>query len=102
MTASQRQEARVAKRFGGTVNSGSGNGPYRKNDVRTPDLSIELKTTAKASYPLKLSELLKAEQHALLDGRDVLFGIELGGRNWYVISEEDYLSLRELARGNQT
>ena len=90
---SQAQEKRAATAFGGTVNSGSGNGVYRKNDVRTPQFSIELKTTTKRQYPLKADELAKAERHALLDGRTMLFGIEMCGRNWMVLSEEDLLEI---------
>ena len=72
---SRRQEDRVASLFGGSRTPGSGNG-IRKNDVRTPDLSFELKYTGKSQYTLKASELEKGEKHALLDGRDFAFGIE--------------------------
>lgn len=90
---SRKQEARGAKIFGGTVNSGSGNGWKRKNDVRTPDYSIEYKVTAKASYTLKAADLITAEKYALLDGRTMLFGIQLGGRNWVLLTEEDFLTI---------
>ncbi|MDP9870425.1 MULTISPECIES: hypothetical protein [Streptosporangium] len=91
---SRQQERRGAALHGGTVNSGSGNGPWRKNDVRTPTTSIEYKVTSAKQYPLKLAELLAAERQALLDnGRSMLFGIQMGGRNWLVMSEEDYLTL---------
>lgn len=90
---SQRQEKRAAAIYGGSRNAGSGNGDYRKNDVRTDTLSMELKYTGKKSYPLKLDDLLKAEKHALLDGREAMFGIEMGGRNWVVLSEDAYLGL---------
>lgn len=90
---SQAQEKRGASAFGGTTNSGSGNGWVRKNDVRTPEYSIEFKTTKSKQYALKVTELLGAEKHALLDGRTMLFGIEMGGRNWIVLAEEDFLAL---------
>lgn len=93
-TPSQRQEARVAKKFGGRTTPGSGNQWDRKNDVRTPDTSFELKVTGKKQYALKASELELGERNALLDGRDFVFGIELNGRNWIVISEDDYTTLR--------
>lgn len=96
--ASLAQEKRGAKVHGGSVNSGSGNGPWRKNDVRTPDESWELKTTTKKQYSLKSSELKLAEEYALKDGRDMRFGIEMDGRNWVCLSEEDYLVLKEKAR----
>lgn len=93
---SQRQEKQVARKFGGSVNSGSGNGPYRKNDVRTSDLSLELKYTDKESFVLKLADLIKAEKYAIMDDRDFAFGICMGGRNWYVVSEEDLMAMRGL------
>ena len=94
-TKSQRQERNGAKAFGGTVNSGSGNGIWRKNDVRTPTESIEFKYTDAKSYSLKLADLLKGERHALLDGRRFIFGIGFGTRERFVVlREEDYLELR--------
>ncbi|MFI6495936.1 hypothetical protein [Nonomuraea typhae] len=96
--ASLAQEKRAAMLHGGSVNSGSGNQPWRKNDVRTPDTSWELKTTTKKQYTLKSSELIQAEKYALLDGREMRFGVEMEGRNWVVLSEEDYLVLTEKAR----
>ncbi|MFD9947217.1 MULTISPECIES: hypothetical protein [Nonomuraea] len=90
--ASRQQEQRTAAVYGGSVNAGSGNQPFRKNDVRTATKSIECKTTSKRSYTLKLDELLAAETHALLDGRAMLFEIEMGGRTWVVMAREDYLA----------
>lgn len=91
--ASRRQEARVANRFGGTPTPGSGNQWDRKNDVRTPRFSFELKTTGKKQYTLKASELEEGEKQALIDGREFAFGIEMNGRNWITISEDDFATL---------
>lgn len=90
---SRAQEKRGAKAFGGQVTPGSGNGWRKKNDVQTEKFSIEFKTTSKGSYSLKYSELVAAERNALVDNRTMLFGVELGGRNWIVISEEDFHEL---------
>lgn len=90
---SRAQEKRGAASFGGRVNSGSGNGWRHKNDVRTPEYSIEFKTTSKGSYSLKIAELLLAERNALADNKVMLFGLELGGRNWIILSEEDFHEL---------
>jgi hypothetical protein len=87
---SRRQEERVASRFGGRRTPGSGNQWDRKNDVRTSDWSFELKTTGKKQYTLKASELEDGEKQALLDGRNFAFGIEMNGRNWVVLSEDDF------------
>ncbi|WP_274916935.1 hypothetical protein [Streptomyces sp. WZ-12] len=92
---SQRQEKRIAERYHGTVNSGSGNGWVHKNDVRTARFSFEAKTTTKQSYSIKYADLIKAEKHALVSGREMVFVIELGGRNWYLMSEHAFDSLIE-------
>lgn len=91
--ASQRQEREAAKKWGGTLNAGSGNGWVRKNDIRSPKFSIECKTTSATSYRLTLADLKKAEQNALLDGRVMIFQIEMGGRLWDVIADEDLRAL---------
>jgi len=91
---SRRQEERVAERFGGQATPGSGNGWARKNDVRTPEISFEMKYTDKKQFTLKAHDLEQGERYALLDGRDFVFGIEMCGRRWVVVSEDDYASLR--------
>jgi hypothetical protein len=73
---SRKQEKRGAKEFGGYTNPRSGGGDWHKNDVRSDDYSIEYKTTTKKQYPLKLADLLTADKHALLAGREMLFVIE--------------------------
>ena len=91
---SLKQENAGAKAFGGERNVMSGGGWVRKNDVRTPDFSIEYKVTEKKSYSLKSKELAQAERYALIDGRIMLFGVRMDdGRNWIVISEDDFLEI---------
>jgi hypothetical protein len=92
LKASRKQEKRGAIKYGGSLNAGSGN-KDRKNDVRTDDLSIEYKYTGKKSFSLKQDELLQAERHALLDGREMAFGIQMGDRHWVVLSEETFEAL---------
>lgn len=106
---SRQQEDRAARVYGGSRNPGSGNGAT-KNDVRTDSggpggsgHSIEFKTTTRKSYGLTLDELLLAERNALLDGRDVLFGIDYrdlkGKTHRYVVeTEADFLAKEELLR----
>jgi len=67
------------------VQPGSGNGIYRKSDVRTSDFLIEAKTTASKQYTLKLNDLEKNEKYALLDNRDPLFLLEIAGKEYYVV-----------------
>lgn len=95
---SQKQEERIATVLGGRRTPGSGNG-FRKNDVRTADLSLEMKYTGKKQYTLKSVDLEQGEKHAIMDGREFAFGIEMNGRNWVVISEDDWLALREASHG---
>jgi len=94
---SRLQEVRAARQYGGSVNSGSGNQWRRKNDVRTTEESIELKTTTKHSYSLKAAEIATALKNALLDDRMMVFEIEFAddGITCVVLDKSDYLTLRE-------
>jgi len=95
--ASRRQEERAARVYGGTRNAASGAGDWRKNDVRTPTESWEMKT-ANRTYTLKADELERAHRNALLDGgRSMRFGIRLGGQDYVLMREEDYLELKAAA-----
>jgi hypothetical protein len=91
---SRKQEKRGAKLLGGSVNSGSGNGP-RKNDVRSDEWSVEYKTTTAKSYSLKLADLEVAERQAILEHRSALFGIDFargaGRTSRYVVCPESEL-----------
>lgn len=91
------QERRESSRYGGTQNSGSGNGWIRKADVRTDTELIEFKTTSKSSYALKSSELRKLWDQALLDGRTPVFEIEYAqdGVTCVILDKNDYMALRE-------
>jgi hypothetical protein len=91
---SQKQEAHLAKVYGGSVTPGSGNGWVHKNDVKTPTLSIEAKYTDAKSFSLKLADLIKAEKIALIDGRDTVFTISFSGDEFAILREEDYRSMR--------
>ena len=91
---SQRQERKGAAMHGGQVNSGSGNGTWRKNDVRTEDLSLEYKYTDAKSYSLKIADLLKAEKYALIDGREMIFGISFSGEDFILMRETYFHELR--------
>ncbi|MEU4534313.1 hypothetical protein AB0G15_05520 [Streptosporangium sp. NPDC023825] len=95
ITDSQAQEKRAAKDYGGTVNSGSGNGPWRKNDVRSDKYSIECKVTGKASFRLSLKDLLLAYKQALLDGRIMLFEVEMQGHQFVTLKKTDFLAMLE-------
>ena len=98
MTAGwQKQERSTARRLKGTVNSGSGNGWVRKNDVRTRTESWELKTTTKDSYTLKWKDLVAADLNAVMDNRRMVFGIEFSkvGKKYVILNEDDYLEITQ-------
>jgi len=101
---SQKQERTLARKLGGTVNSGSGNGWIRKSDVRTEEELWELKITSAKSYSLKDAELEKNANQALVDGRMPVFLVEFksSGNSWVILSKEDYITLRKEANfGNE-
>ena len=68
---SQLQEKRLAEEIGGRVQPASGAMDFAKGDVRIAGVvRIECKTTSKASYILKVAELKKIQNEALLGGDD--------------------------------
>jgi hypothetical protein len=93
---SRLQERKGAKRYGGTTNSGSGNGWIRKNDVITPTESIEFKTTTKDSYRLTAEELYKAYENAIIDGKRMLFIIDFSerGTTYVTMDQTDYEDMK--------
>ena len=92
--ASRAQEARGAKAHGGRVTPGSGNGG-KKGDVRTPTTVVEYKRTDKRQISVRSDDLEKVFQEALSVGRRPVFGIEVGGKNYVIMLEGDYLELVE-------
>jgi hypothetical protein len=90
------QERRGARQYGGTQNSGSGNGWIRKADVRTEDALIEFKTTSKSRYPLDSRELSKFWKQALIDDLMPVFEIEFAedGVTCVVLDKNDFLGMR--------
>lgn len=88
---SQHHEKRLAKVLGGKTVAASGAFWSRKGDVRSDKVLVEHKFTAAKSYSLKISELVKLEKEAITVGRVPVFGISLGGRNYFVLLEDDLL-----------
>ena len=93
--ASRAQEQRLADALDGNRTPGSGNQWSRKNDVRSPRYSVEAKTTTKSQFILKARDLETGERQALLDGREFLFALQMCGRNWILLPEEDFLVREE-------
>ena len=92
---SQKHEKRLAKRVGGKRNAASGAMWNRKGDVRSDDLLIEHKYTGKKQYTLKSIDLEKNVTNAILESRMPVFGISLNSKNYVLLTEDDFLEMRE-------
>lgn len=96
----RQQENVTAANHGGRGTPASGAGSI-KNDVRTDDWSLEVKTTTQKTYSLALSTWLTAEKHALIDGRRAAMviafdqGIGRRPKRLVVIDEDDFIELRD-------
>ncbi len=92
---SKAHENRLAKLVGGSRNAGSGAFWSRKGDVRSKDLLIEHKWTGKKSFSMKADHLEKIVTEALLDGRTPVLGFSLNNENYVVLTENDFLEIRQ-------
>jgi len=71
----------------------SGAGWVRKNDVRTIDLLVENKFTDKKSYSIVSQEMVKLSRTAILEDRIPVLQVDLGGRSYVVLLENDFLEM---------
>jgi len=96
---SRKHEDKVMKRHGGRRNPASGALPGWKGDGQTEPHLYELKYTDKASYKLKLAELRKIGQEALIHKKSPVFLVTFceGNRefSYVIIPEEDFLEMRD-------
>ena len=90
---SKQQEERTAEKYNGSRNVMSGAGWVRKNDVRTIDLLIENKFTDKKSYSIKSNEMVKLSRTAILEDRIPVLQVDLGGRSYVVLLENDFMEM---------
>lgn len=90
---SQRHERRLEKVFDAKRTAASGAFWSRKGDVRSEKFLIEHKFTGNKSFSLKATDLRKIEVEAIMDGRTPVFGIALGGRNYVLLTEDDFVAL---------
>lgn len=95
---SQKHEKRIAKRIGGKRNAASGAYWSRKGDVRSDDLLIEHKYTGKKQTTIKSDVLKKIMREAILDGRTPVLGIHLDGEDYVILTEHDFIEMREKLR----
>lgn len=95
---SQFHEKRIADKYGGQVNASSGAFWSRKGDVRTSSRGgflFEHKYTAKMSMSVKRADLDKIEKEAVLDSRMPVFAVHIGGKNYVILTEDDFDALLE-------
>ena len=90
---SKKQEERTAERYNGSRNVMSGAGWVRKNDVRTIDLLVENKFTDKKSYSIVSQEMVKLARTAILEDRIPVLQVDLGGRSYVVLLENDFMEM---------
>lgn len=92
---SQKHEKRLAKKVDGSKTAASGAFWSRKGDVRSHDLLIEHKWTGKKSFSIKALEVEKIVTEAIIDSRMPVFGISLNNKNYVLLTEDDFLEMRE-------
>ena len=97
---SQKHEKRLAKKVNGTTTAASGAFWSRKGDVRSYDLLIEHKWTGKKSFSLKAEVLEKIVKEAIIDYRMPVLGISLNSQNYVLLTEDDFLEMREKLQDN--
>ena len=92
---SKKHEDRLAKAIGGQRTAASGAFWSRKGDVRSKDLLIEHKWTGKASVTIKAAVLEKIVNESIVESRMPVLGFHLNGENYIMLTEDDFLELRQ-------
>lgn len=96
----RKQEQVTATVHGGRGTPASGSGDV-KNDVRTDEFSIEVKTTTRKTYSLALETWDRAERFALADGRRAAMviafdrGVGQRPKRLVVMDEDDFIELTD-------
>lgn len=78
-------EKKLAEKVAGKTVARSGGG-ILKGDVKTKEYLIQSKYTDKKSFSLKLTDLEKAEEEAIMENRMPLFYISFGGKEYWIIN----------------
>jgi hypothetical protein len=92
---SQAHEKRLEKVIGGSRTAASGAFWSRKGDVRSEDLLVEHKYTAKKSISLSSAVLKKITHEAIFDGRTPVLAFHLDNQDYVVLLEDDFIEMRE-------
>ena len=99
---SKKHEVRLAKVLDGKRNAGSGAFWSRKGDVRATDVLVEHKYTGKSSFTIKATVLEKIVKEAILDSRTPVLGISLNNEDYVMLTEDDWLELRDAFQEHKT
>ena len=70
--------------------------------MRSDDLLIEHKYTGKKTFTLKADDIEKNVTHAILESRMPVFGLALNAKNYVLLTEDDFLEMRETLQNNGT
>lgn len=90
---SVQQEKRLARRNAGAVQPGSGSGDHRKGDVTTARFLMEAKCRTDPNakqITIKLVDLRKNEQEAMISSKLGVLSFELGGEDWMIVSQNTW------------
>ena len=95
-----KHEDRIAKKFNGHKQAGSGASDYAKSDVKLDKFMIEAKTTSHASMSIKKEWLAKITAEATAVQKYPAMSIEIGGNpdpltedGWMIIPESVFKKL---------
>ncbi len=80
----RRYEKKLAKKVGGRVQLASGALPFAKEDISTETHLIQVKSTTKNSYTLKLEDLEILRENAIKIGKRPALMLHIGNRSWKV------------------
>lgn len=78
-------EKRLAKKVGGRVQPASGATPLYKEDISTDIFLIQVKTTEKNSYTIKVKDLETLRTNALKVGKLPLMVLRMGDREYNIL-----------------
>lgn len=92
---SVRHEKRLADKYAGRRNAGSGSFWSRKADVRSDRFIIEHKFTGGKSISIKGSWLKDLVRIGLMERKVPVLAFHLEGRNYVVLTEDDFDELLE-------
>jgi Holliday junction resolvase len=90
--AARIQERAAAKKFQAKQHRGSGSGS-KPNDSHTAGQLIENKTVleGKRQITLKADDLALLVYHAAVQSREPVLHIRLAGKNWVLITEDEFV-----------